>query len=116
MLSRRNVTDSSGDGDANVKYKVKLFSTVPAAAEDADTAEKKREGSTLVVNKKQRTQSPPCGADCDDDSDVEESFPDGRTDEVDRGTRGRAFAWCRDFLSGAWKDLGEDDFQISIVR
>uniref|UniRef100_A0A671YA95 Ethanolamine kinase n=1 Tax=Sparus aurata TaxID=8175 RepID=A0A671YA95_SPAAU len=40
---------------------------------------------------------------------------DHETEEVDRDTRGRAHSWCREFLSGAWKTLGEDDFQISIV-
>uniref|UniRef100_A0A8C4HQV7 Ethanolamine kinase n=1 Tax=Dicentrarchus labrax TaxID=13489 RepID=A0A8C4HQV7_DICLA len=57
---------------------------------------------------------PLSGANCDDDSEAE-SFRDGRTEEVDRDTRGRAFAWCRDFLSGSWKTIKEDDFQISIV-
>uniref|UniRef100_A0A665UQI2 Ethanolamine kinase n=1 Tax=Echeneis naucrates TaxID=173247 RepID=A0A665UQI2_ECHNA len=51
---------------------------------------------------------------CDDDSEAE-SFRDGRTEEVDRDTRGRAFTWCRDFLSGSWKTIREDEFQISIV-
>uniref|UniRef100_A0A8C2X5T3 Ethanolamine kinase n=1 Tax=Cyclopterus lumpus TaxID=8103 RepID=A0A8C2X5T3_CYCLU len=44
-----------------------------------------------------------------------EAFKDGRTEEVDRDTRGRAFTWCRDFLSGSWKTIEEGDFQISIV-
>lgn len=34
---------------------------------------------------------------------------------MDRDTRRRAFAWCRDFLSGAWKSIPEEDFQISII-
>lgn len=77
--------------------------------------EKKLVENTLVVNeRKLRTPSPLCGANCDDDSEAE-SFRDGRTEEVDRDTRDRAFAWCRDFLSGSWKTLQERDFQISIV-
>uniref|UniRef100_A0A674N3I8 ethanolamine kinase n=1 Tax=Takifugu rubripes TaxID=31033 RepID=A0A674N3I8_TAKRU len=54
------------------------------------------------------------GSICDEDSEAE-SFKGGRSEEVDLDTRSRAFAWCRDFLSGSWKTLGEDDFQISIV-
>ncbi|XP_023664648.1 choline/ethanolamine kinase [Paramormyrops kingsleyae] len=50
----------------------------------------------------------------DDDSEAE-SYRDGRTDEVDRDTKSRAYAWCRDFLSGSWKSISEADFQISIV-
>uniref|UniRef100_H3DKR0 Ethanolamine kinase n=1 Tax=Tetraodon nigroviridis TaxID=99883 RepID=H3DKR0_TETNG len=38
-----------------------------------------------------------------------------RSVEVDSETRGSAYTWCRDFLSGSWKTLHEDDFQISIV-
>lgn len=55
------------------------------------------------------------GANGDEDSEAE-SYRDGRTGEVDRETRTRAFAWCRDFLSGSWKNISEADFQISIVR
>lgn len=54
------------------------------------------------------------GANGDEDSEAE-SYRDGRTGEVDRETRARAFAWCRDFLSGSWKSIAEADFQISIV-
>ncbi|KAI4879997.1 hypothetical protein NFI96_029176, partial [Prochilodus magdalenae] len=50
----------------------------------------------------------------DEDSEAE-SYRDGRTGEVDRETKARAFAWCRDFLSGSWKNISEADFQISIV-
>ncbi|XP_058501441.1 choline/ethanolamine kinase isoform X3 [Solea solea] len=51
---------------------------------------------------------------CDDDSEAE-SFKDGRSEDVDRDTRSKAFVWCRDFLSGSWKIIREEDFQISIV-
>ena len=57
----------------------------------------------------------PLGSNGDDDSEAE-SYRDGRTEEVDKETRDRAFAWCRDFLSGSWKTIPESDFQISIVR
>jgi len=57
----------------------------------------------------------PLGANGDEDSEAE-SYRDGRTEGVDRETRSRAFAWCRDFLSGSWKTIHESDFQISIVR
>lgn len=115
MQSNRNVTSEEDLGRADEPG---FFKNIPAVAtEDTDPpAEKKRVGSTLVVNeRKLRTPSPLFGANCDDDSEAE-SFRDGRTEEVDRDTRGRAFAWCRDFLSGSWKIIKEDDFQISIVR
>uniref|UniRef100_A0A3B4AU41 Ethanolamine kinase n=1 Tax=Periophthalmus magnuspinnatus TaxID=409849 RepID=A0A3B4AU41_9GOBI len=74
--------------------------------------ERKLEGSTLdVAAHRLRTPSPQVG---DEDSEAE-SFRDGRTEEVDRETKGRAYAWCRDFLSGSWKTIQEEDFHISIV-
>ncbi|MEQ2294273.1 hypothetical protein AMECASPLE_002323 [Ameca splendens] len=81
--------------------------------EDAGSpGEKKRViASSLLVDERHfRTPSPQL----DDDSEAE-SFPDGRSDEVDRDTKCRAFLWCRDFLSGSWKTVQEADFQISIV-
>lgn len=45
-----------------------------------------------------------------------ESYRDGHTEEVDRETKLKAYAWCRDFLAGTWKSIHETDFQISIVR
>ncbi|XP_076125223.1 choline/ethanolamine kinase isoform X1 [Alosa pseudoharengus] len=71
-------------------------------------------GARLAINDIQRRTPSPRGANGDDDSEAE-SYRDGRRDEVDRDTRGRAFAWCRDFLSGSWKTISEQDFQISIV-
>lgn len=111
---------SSGCGkeDLGLVDQAKLIGTIPTStAEDIDPpAEKKRAENTLVINEKKfRTASPLFGANCDDDSEAE-SFRNGRTEEVDRDTRARAYAWCRDFLSGAWKSLGEEDFQINIVR
>ncbi|KAM9854126.1 choline/ethanolamine kinase [Aulostomus maculatus] len=100
MLSGRNVSNSGKFG------------------EDPDAgppAERKRLGIALIDNERRsRTPSPLLGANCDDDSEAE-SFRDGRTEDVDRETRGRAFTWCRDFLSGSWKAIQEGDFQISIV-
>ncbi|MEQ2257267.1 hypothetical protein ILYODFUR_033022 [Ilyodon furcidens] len=81
--------------------------------EDARSpGEKKRvfASSLLVDERHLRTPSPLL----DDDSEAE-SFRDGRSDEVDRDTKCRAFLWCRDFLSGSWKTVQEADFQISIV-
>uniref|UniRef100_A0A8C9V7L8 Ethanolamine kinase n=2 Tax=Scleropages formosus TaxID=113540 RepID=A0A8C9V7L8_SCLFO len=68
---------------------------------------------SLVRRAEFRTPSPR-GGNGDEDSEAE-SFRDGRTDEVDRDTKARAFAWCRDFLSGAWRDISLEEFQISIV-
>lgn len=123
MQSSPNVTSSSceegGLGRAdNPGPGQGLFTSIPTVTTE-DTgppAEKKLVGSTLVINeRKLRTPSPLFGANCDDDSEAE-SFRDGRTEEVDRDTRGRAFAWCKDFLSGSWKTIKEADFRISIVR
>ncbi|XP_071357507.1 choline/ethanolamine kinase [Trachinotus anak] len=121
MQSSPNVTSSSGcdkEGSGGAgKPGPGLFSNIPTiTTEDTGPpAEMKRVGSTLVVNERNlRTPSPLSGANYDDDSEAE-SFRDGRTEEVDRDTRSRAFAWCRDFLSGSWKTIQEDDFQISIV-
>ncbi|XP_017261049.1 choline/ethanolamine kinase [Kryptolebias marmoratus] len=93
--------------------------SIPApSAEDAPgpPAEKKRVGNVLLASEKKLRASSPLllGANFDDDSEAE-CFRDGRSEEVDRDTRTRAFFWCRDFLSGSWKTLHEADFQISIV-
>ncbi|XP_028441407.1 choline/ethanolamine kinase [Perca flavescens] len=120
MQSSGNVTSRScGVEGMNRAEKPgpKLFSNIPTVTTEGvdPPAEKKGVGRTLVVNERNlRTPSPLSGANCDDDSEAE-SFRDGRTEEVDRDTRGRAFAWCRDFLSGSWKTIKEGDFQISIV-
>ncbi|XP_018519419.1 choline/ethanolamine kinase [Lates calcarifer] len=121
MQSSRNVTSSSGCGDESLARADTsgpgLFRNIPSVTTE-DTGpplEKKRMESVLLLHERNlRTPSPLFGANCDDDSEAE-SFRDGRTEEVDRDTRGRAFAWCRDFLSGSWKTIQEDDFQISIV-
>lgn len=122
MQSTRTLTTSSsggscegGSGRAD-KGGPGLFNIPAVSSEDSGPpAEKRRVGNTLVVaDRRLRTPSPLIGANCDDDSEAE-SFRDGRTEEVDRDTRGRAFAWCRDFLSGSWKTIEEEDFQISIV-
>ncbi|RXM30707.1 Choline kinase alpha [Acipenser ruthenus] len=52
---------------------------------------------------------------CVEDDSEDESHKDGRTDEVDRDTKVRAYAWCKEFLSGSWKLIFEDDFQIGII-
>ncbi|KAM7396587.1 hypothetical protein PAMP_019620 [Pampus punctatissimus] len=118
MQSSRNVTSSSSEKDrADEPGPGLLSSNIPTiTAEDAGPPMNKTwVVSSLVVNERNlRTPSPLFGANGDDDSEAE-SFRDGRTEEVDRDTRGRAFAWCRDFLSGSWKTIEEDDFQISIV-
>ncbi|XP_053175530.1 choline/ethanolamine kinase [Scomber japonicus] len=118
MQSGRNVTTSSGGSkDCALQTEPELFcNNIPAVTvEDAGPQAEKTRVLSLVVNERNlRTPSPLCGANYDDDSEAE-SFRDGRTEEVDRDTKGRAFAWCRDFLSGPWKTIQEEDFQISIV-
>ncbi|KAL0968141.1 hypothetical protein UPYG_G00262890 [Umbra pygmaea] len=39
-----------------------------------------------------------------------------RLDEPDMDTKLKAYSWCREFLHGAWKNVTEEDFQISIIR
>lgn len=51
----------------------------------------------------------------DEDSEAE-AYQDGRSEGVDQDTRSRAFTWCQSFLSGAWKTITQEDFEISIVR
>ncbi|XP_072241773.1 choline/ethanolamine kinase isoform X2 [Leuresthes tenuis] len=122
MQSRRNVTHSSCHGEEGLDKADKsgpglCGSNVTTHLTDGTgpPAEKKRVGGALLLNERNlRTPSPLFGANYDDDSEAE-SFRDGRSEEVDRDTRSRAFAWCRDFLSGSWKTIQERDFQISIV-
>ncbi|XP_068579423.1 choline/ethanolamine kinase [Cebidichthys violaceus] len=117
MQSSRNVTTTSNCGGTAETQGPGLFSNIPTVTTEVvgPPAEKTRAVSTLQVNERNlRTPSPLFAANCDDDSEAE-AFRDGRTEEVDRDTRGRAFTWCRDFLSGSWKTIKEGDFQISIV-
>lgn len=117
MQSRRSVSGSScGDRESNPADKVEVFGDVPASAEGTvPPAEKRRIGNKRVSDMKLSALNSITGATGDEDSEAE-SFKDGRSVEVDSETRSRAYAWCRDFLSGSWKSLEEDDFQISIVR
>lgn len=119
MQSTGNVSGTGGErfGEAD-ESGPKLFTRVPAIITDnaAPPAETRKLGNTLLAyERNSRTPSPLLGNTCDDDSEAE-SFRDGRTEDVDRDTRSRAFAWCRDFLSGSWKTIPESDFQISIIR
>nr|XP_020469891.1 choline/ethanolamine kinase-like isoform X2 [Monopterus albus] len=121
MQSSRNVAVgdcSYGEGSMSTAEKTRpeLLSIIPTVStKHTDiTAARKQVGSTLVLSRNTNTPSPFSGANCDDDSEAE-SFQDGRTEDVDRDTRCRAFVWCRDFLAGSWKTIQEDDFQISIV-
>ncbi|KAK1887185.1 Choline kinase alpha [Dissostichus eleginoides] len=118
MQSDGNVTGSGvrEEGPGGVE-KSGLSSNIPSVTtEDVGPPEEnKRVGGKLFVNERHfRTPSPFFGANCDYDSEAE-AFLDGRTEEVDRDTRSRAFSWCRDFLAGSWKTVEERDFQISIV-
>lgn len=117
MQSRRNVTSSSYiDSESNLADKVEIYGAVPTSAGGVGPpAEKKRVGNKLVSEMKLSALNSLTGANLDEDSEAE-SFKDGRSVEVDSETRGSAYTWCRDFLSGSWKSLDEDDFQISIVR
>lgn len=120
MQSSGNVTSSSSsygeEGSGAEQPGPGLFRPIPAiTTEEVGPPTDNTRVATLVVNeRKLRTPSPLCwGNDYDSEA---ESYRDGRTEGVDRETRGRAFAWCRDFLAGSWKTIDEADFQISIVR
>lgn len=109
MQSRRNETSSGYcDSEPNLADRVEVFGAVHASAEGPPAEKRVR---NKLVSEVKLTNS----ANCDEDSEAE-SFKDGRSVEVDSETRGSAYTWCRDFLSGSWKTLHEDDFQISIVR
>ncbi|KAG7456171.1 hypothetical protein MATL_G00248950 [Megalops atlanticus] len=85
--------------------------------EDADSDAPKEKGDTtamVVINQSNLRAPSPRGGNGDDDSEAE-SYRDGRTEEVDRDMKAKAYAWCRDFLSGTWKKIPESDFQISII-
>uniref|UniRef100_A0A673ACB4 Ethanolamine kinase n=1 Tax=Sphaeramia orbicularis TaxID=375764 RepID=A0A673ACB4_9TELE len=119
MQSGRHVPSTGSGSDQSMDSADKpVFSSISTLTAD-DTGppvEKKRVGGGAleVVHRNLKTPSPLIGNNYDDDSEAE-SFRDGRTEEVDRDTKARAFGWCRDFLSGSWKTIREEDFQISIV-
>uniref|UniRef100_A0AAR2KGQ3 ethanolamine kinase n=1 Tax=Pygocentrus nattereri TaxID=42514 RepID=A0AAR2KGQ3_PYGNA len=48
--------------------------------------------------------------------DTEPECKDTRPDVPDQQTKHKAYLWCREFLHGAWKTVGEDAFQITIIR
>lgn len=49
-----------------------------------------------------------------EDSEVE-LYKEGRTEQVNADTRRRAYTWCKEFLSGSWRLIAEEEFQIGIV-
>ncbi|KAK6320123.1 hypothetical protein J4Q44_G00092300 [Coregonus suidteri] len=116
MQSGQNVMECHSEG-ALVKSDKATSRNIPRlTTEDTGPAvEKSNVGDTLVINESNLRAQSPRGANTDDDSEAE-SYRDGRTEEVDRDMKGRAFAWCRDFLSGSWNCIPEADFQISVVR
>ncbi|XP_046889485.1 choline/ethanolamine kinase [Hypomesus transpacificus] len=117
MQSGQNTITCHGEGALDKSDKTKAFRNIPTlTTEDTDPAlERRRVGDSISVANETSLRTPsPGGANGDDDSEAE-SYRDGRSEEVDRDTKGRAFAWCRDFLSGSWKTIPEADFQISIV-
>ncbi|XP_041745378.1 choline/ethanolamine kinase-like [Coregonus clupeaformis] len=115
MQSGQNVMECHSEG-ALVKSDKATSRNIPRlTTEDTGPAvEKSNVGDTLVINESNLRAQSPRGANTDDDSEAE-SYRDGRTEEVDRDMKGRAFAWCRDFLSGSWNCIPEADFQISVV-
>uniref|UniRef100_A0A9J8AYV9 Ethanolamine kinase n=1 Tax=Cyprinus carpio carpio TaxID=630221 RepID=A0A9J8AYV9_CYPCA len=83
--------------------------------EDDAHSDRPAGGESLMVAEERHPRSAsPRGVNGDDDSEAE-SHQDGRNVAVDPDTRRRAFSWCRDFLSGSWKAISVNDFQIKIV-
>lgn len=111
--SRQNATSCYSD-KLNLADQVELFSTVPTSAGGiGPLIEKRRIRNKLISEMKLSPMSSITGANYDEG---EESFRHGRSQTVDSETRGSSYTWCQDFLSGFWKTLNEDNFQISIVR
>ncbi|XP_059420418.1 choline/ethanolamine kinase-like isoform X2 [Carassius carassius] len=82
--------------------------------DDADSDRAAGGDSLMVAEERHPRSASPRGVNGDDDSEAE-SHQDGRNVAVDPDTRRRAFSWCRDFLSGSWKAISENNFQIKIV-
>nr|XP_057931335.1 choline/ethanolamine kinase isoform X2 [Doryrhamphus excisus] len=115
-LAMQSVGNVSGDSDLERVHtpEPKLFTDMPPTSTGVEKMPTGYELRLLVHERTSRSPSPLLGSNCDDDSEAE-SFKGGRTEEVDRDTKERAFSWCRDFLAGAWKTIQLVDFQISIV-
>ncbi|XP_034443993.1 choline/ethanolamine kinase isoform X1 [Hippoglossus hippoglossus] len=110
----RGGRDEPGPGGAG-EPGPELCGNIPSiTTEDTGPPLERRRQDVVVDERNLRTPSPLFDASGDDDSEAE-SYRGGRTEGVDRDTRSRAFAWCRDFLSGSWKTIAEVDFEISIV-
>uniref|UniRef100_A0A8C2K5Z6 ethanolamine kinase n=1 Tax=Cyprinus carpio TaxID=7962 RepID=A0A8C2K5Z6_CYPCA len=104
MNSGQNVERvSDGAGSAGRCVEDDAHSDRPAGGE-----------SLMVAEERHPRSASPRGVNGDDDSEAE-SHQDGRNVAVDPDTRRRAFSWCRDFLSGSWKAISVNDFQIKIV-
>uniref|UniRef100_A0AAZ3QCB7 Ethanolamine kinase n=1 Tax=Oncorhynchus tshawytscha TaxID=74940 RepID=A0AAZ3QCB7_ONCTS len=115
MQSGQNVMECHSEGALGKSDKTATLRYIPTLKTDnGPTVDNKNVGDTLVINESNLRAPSPRGANGDDDSEAE-SYRDGRTEVVDMDMKGRAFAWCRDFLSGSWKSIPEADFQISIV-
>uniref|UniRef100_A0A8K9WWB6 ethanolamine kinase n=1 Tax=Oncorhynchus mykiss TaxID=8022 RepID=A0A8K9WWB6_ONCMY len=116
MQSGQNVMECHSEGALGKSDKTATLRYIPTlkTGDTGPTVDNKHVGDTLVINESNLRAPSPRGANGDDDSEAE-SYRDGRTEVVDMDMKGRAFAWCRDFLSGSWKSIPEADFQISIV-
>ncbi|XP_023841481.1 choline/ethanolamine kinase isoform X2 [Salvelinus sp. IW2-2015] len=116
MQSGQNVMECHSEGALGKSDNTATLRYIPTlkTEDTGPTVDNKKVGDTLVINESNLRAPSPRGANGDDDSEAE-SYRDGRTEVVDMDMKGRAFAWCRDFLSGSWKSIPEADFQISIV-
>ena len=111
----RGGRDEPGPGGAG-EPGPELCGNIPSiTTEDTGPPLERRRKDIVFDERNLRTPSPLFDASGDDDSEAE-SYRGGRTEGVDRDTRSSAFAWCRDFLSGSWKTIPEEDFEITIVR
>ncbi|XP_030646546.1 choline/ethanolamine kinase [Chanos chanos] len=114
MQAGESVIESMSDGALHKSERGPHKNIPTVKTHDVGPVLSKDVGDTLVVNENNLRAPSPRGPNGDDDSEAE-SYRDGRSDEVDRDTKSRAYAWCRDFLAGSWKTISEEDFQISSI-
>ncbi|MEE6498506.1 hypothetical protein FKM82_003134 [Ascaphus truei] len=58
----------------------------------------------------------PRGGEEEEEDRAKEESCRAQEDAPDPRTRRRAYRWCKEFLTGAWRGLEEERFQISIIR
>ncbi|XP_006633835.3 choline/ethanolamine kinase [Lepisosteus oculatus] len=116
MQSGHHLFESASDGGLSNSAATACGNRTALTAKATDAFEGKTgDSSRCQTARLDYLKAPsPKGGNGEDDSEAE-SYKDGRTEEVDRMTKVRAYAWCREYLSGSWKLVSEHDFQISVI-